>query len=349
MSSSIDISNNQVVAASASISVSGGANKNGEKMDITIDDAPSHQPSSMSTSTKPMTHVVSNASVKPPSPTASDIEMAPPNAVSQDSVAAPTKLAKNRVSLSPDFLVGEAAADSKMPASTNNEDDAAMDVDSSVRRTGRKRTSTTMIIDGHVVKKQNNYTVTAGEYIHGAYIEDQPKPKKKPKANSKSNGAARAPRKMPSYITERQKHNDIIKKRLYGVDATNQLNFMTNNYDSLEPFIDSKVKNLLQSNMAKAKPEPTRPVLGTQPDLVKTTLRDYQMIGLDWMTNMHSRGMPFILGDEMGLGKTLQTISLIAHLKEHHAFSGPSLVICPLSVLYSWCNEVSLPLHLFSL
>ena len=159
-----------------------------------------------------------------------------------------------------------------------------------------------MIVDGHVVKKQNNYTVTAGEYIHGAYTEDKPKPKKKPKANKSSNGAARAPRKMPSYITERQKHNDIIKKRLYGVDATNQLNFMTNNYDSLEPFIDSKVKNLLQSNMKKTKPEPVRPVLGTQPDCVTTTLRDYQMIGLDWMTKMHSRGMPFILGDEMGLG-----------------------------------------------
>jgi len=113
-----------------------------------------------------MTHIVSTASVKPPSPTASDT-MAPPNAVSQDSVAAP-KLAKNRVSLSPDFFVGdEAAADSKMPAATNKKD-AAMDVDDSVRRTGRKRTSTTMIIDGHVVKKQNNYTVTAGEYIHGA-------------------------------------------------------------------------------------------------------------------------------------------------------------------------------------
>lgn len=42
----------------------------------------------------------------------------------------------------------------------------------------------------------------------------------------------------------------------------------------------------------------------------------------------------------MGLGKTLQTISLIAHLKEHCNATGPSLVICPLSVLYSWCDEV---------
>ena len=43
----------------------------------------------------------------------------------------------------------------------------------------------------------------------------------------------------------------------------------------------------------------------------------------------------------MGLGKTLQTIALICHLKETDpTFRGPSLVICPLSVLYSWGHEV---------
>jgi len=36
----------------------------------------------------------------------------------------------------------------------------------------------------------------------------------------------------------------------------------------------------------------------------------------------------------------LQTISLLCHLKERNGISGPSLVICPLSVLYSWCNEL---------
>lgn len=41
-----------------------------------------------------------------------------------------------------------------------------------------------------------------------------------------------------------------------------------------------------------------------------------------------------------GLGKTLQTISLVCHLKEEHAVTGPSLIVCPLSVLYSWCNEI---------
>ena len=42
----------------------------------------------------------------------------------------------------------------------------------------------------------------------------------------------------------------------------------------------------------------------------------------------------------IGLGKTLQTISLLAHIKEHEKVTGPSLVICPLSVLYSWCSEL---------
>lgn len=54
--------------------------------------------------------------------------------------------------------------------------------------------------------------------------------------------------------------------------------------------------------------------------------------------SLHSR-LPHS-GDEMGLGKTLQTISLLAHLKEQGR-KGPSLVLCPLSVLYSWCTELT--------
>ena len=38
-------------------------------------------------------------------------------------------------------------------------------------------------------------------------------------------------------------------------------------------------------------------------------------------------------------GKTIQSISLVAHLKEQ-GYTGPTLVICPLSVLYSWCAEI---------
>lgn len=39
--------------------------------------------------------------------------------------------------------------------------------------------------------------------------------------------------------------------------------------------------------------------------------------------------------------KTLQTIALVCHLKEVYNKTGPSLIICPLSVLYSWCSEIA--------
>jgi SNF2 family DNA or RNA helicase len=77
-----------------------------------------------------------------------------------------------------------------------------------------------------------------------------------------------------------------------------------------------------------------------QPDLITADMRDYQLEGLNWMAHMHQQNMGMILGDEMGLGKTLQTISLICHIKETCHASGPSVVLCPLSVLYSWCNEI---------
>ena len=68
-------------------------------------------------------------------------------------------------------------------------------------------------------------------------------------------------------------------------------------------------------------------------------MRDYQLEGLNFMAKMHHHGCPCILGDEMGLGKTLQTISLLCHLKENLRLEGPSLIVCPLSVLSSWMHE----------
>lgn len=174
-----------------------------------------------------------------------------------------------------------------------------------------------------------------------AFEADAPKAKKAAVASSSSAAAKpRAPRRVPDYIKKRGEHNNVIKQRIASDEKT-RFNFMAHRFKALEPFVDDKVKTSLRRNgMASAEKVETL-VLGSQPDAVTTTLRDYQMVGLDWMVKMHQKGMPFILGDEMGLGKTLQTISLIAHLKENVPnFNGPSLVICPLSVLYSWCAEV---------
>jgi ATP-dependent DNA helicase len=69
------------------------------------------------------------------------------------------------------------------------------------------------------------------------------------------------------------------------------------------------------------------------------TMRDYQLEGLTWMYEICQQGMSGILADEMGLGKTIQTISLIALLREKYDYLGPHLIIAPLSTLSNWIQE----------
>lgn len=65
-------------------------------------------------------------------------------------------------------------------------------------------------------------------------------------------------------------------------------------------------------------------------------LREYQMIGLNWLITMYEKNLNGILADEMGLGKTVQTIALLAHLAEEKKVWGPHIVIVPASVLINW-------------
>ncbi|KFY23854.1 hypothetical protein V493_05588 [Pseudogymnoascus sp. VKM F-4281 (FW-2241)] len=69
------------------------------------------------------------------------------------------------------------------------------------------------------------------------------------------------------------------------------------------------------------------------------TMRDYQLEGLTWMYEICAQGMSGILADEMGLGKTIQTISLIALLREKEKYLGPHLIVAPLSTLSNWVEE----------
>ena len=68
-------------------------------------------------------------------------------------------------------------------------------------------------------------------------------------------------------------------------------------------------------------------------------MRDYQLEGLTWMYEICSQGMSGILADEMGLGKTIQTISLIAKLREDFDYMGPHIIVAPLSTLSNWMEE----------
>ena len=67
-------------------------------------------------------------------------------------------------------------------------------------------------------------------------------------------------------------------------------------------------------------------------------LRPYQFRGVTWLNAMVDAGLGGCLADDMGLGKTLQVIAL--HLHRAAANRGPTLVICPTSLLGNWEREV---------
>ncbi len=69
-------------------------------------------------------------------------------------------------------------------------------------------------------------------------------------------------------------------------------------------------------------------------------LRHYQLEGLNWMIRLNENGINGILADEMGLGKTLQSISILAYMKENMSVNGPHLVVVPKSTLSSWISEI---------
>lgn len=94
---------------------------------------------------------------------------------------------------------------------------------------------------------------------------------------------------------------------------------------SFEP--STRLSQLSAALTAKAPRAPLPPGL-------KATLRPYQQEGVDWLRLRQQHKLGGILADDMGLGKTLQTICTLPA-------DGPSLVVCPTSVLFNWQRELS--------
>lgn len=67
-------------------------------------------------------------------------------------------------------------------------------------------------------------------------------------------------------------------------------------------------------------------------------LKDYQVVGLNWLNLLWQNGISGILADDMGLGKTCQVIAFLSHLKEQGE-GRPTLIIVPGSTLENWCRE----------
>ncbi|MFJ5710710.1 SNF2-related protein [Streptomyces sp. NPDC093105] len=76
-----------------------------------------------------------------------------------------------------------------------------------------------------------------------------------------------------------------------------------------------------------------------QPAALAATLRDYQLRGLNWLHRMTSLGLGGCLADDMGLGKTITLIALHLHRQGEPATAGPTLVVCPTSLMGNWQRE----------
>ncbi len=85
------------------------------------------------------------------------------------------------------------------------------------------------------------------------------------------------------------------------------------------------------------------------PKGVKADLRAYQLDGFHFLAYLTTNRFGGILADDMGLGKTLQTLAWLVWLREQGKDSsnggdgepGPSLVVCPKSVMDNWRAEVA--------
>ncbi|MCJ1333976.1 hypothetical protein MMC10_010683 [Thelotrema lepadinum] len=99
-----------------------------------------------------------------------------------------------------------------------------------------------------------------------------------------------------------------------------------------------------------------RPTLLQQPQLMSNdiALKDYQVIGMNWLSLLYRKNLSCILADDMGLGKTCQVIAFLAHLYEieGHLYEplpdsdleekerkGPHLIVVPGSTLENWLRE----------
>ena len=70
-------------------------------------------------------------------------------------------------------------------------------------------------------------------------------------------------------------------------------------------------------------------------DKLKDHLRNYQIDAFKWLKTLARFEFGGILADDMGLGKTIEIISFILS----DDVQKPSLIVCPMSLVYNWENE----------
>ena len=77
------------------------------------------------------------------------------------------------------------------------------------------------------------------------------------------------------------------------------------------------------------------------PDGLHADLRPYQVRGLSWLAFLSELGLGACLADDMGLGKTIQLLALETHRRGIDPDTGPTLLLCPMSLVGNWQREAA--------
>jgi hypothetical protein len=103
-----------------------------------------------------------------------------------------------------------------------------------------------------------------------------------------------------------------------------------------EVSLDAPLADLLQGGDHRFRPLPT-------PTSMRFALFPFQERGHGWLRMLGDLGVGGILADDMGLGKTVQAIAMLASEREELGAEtlGPTLVVCPMSVVKQWCAEIA--------
>ena len=170
--------------------------------------------------------------------------------------------------------------------------------EAAVRRSGRERQSTLIHVDGHAIKRENNYVLKGLSYQYGVAQDEGTKvaPKKK---KAPVNKKKQAPRKVSKAETARMEFKNKVQERIHE-KSIYQHAFLYEKGPILQPFLDPKVYQSIRST--RPTPNAVAAALAPRkhcvpPEGITADLRDYQQEGLEWMVRMHERNLGMILGD----------------------------------------------------
>ena len=135
---------------------------------------------------------------------------------------------------------------------------------------------------------------------------------------------------------------EFLRRPRATVTAADVLALAATHSDELDlplPLVDVQVSGWVGDILAGTADRTLRPV--DPPASFAAQLRPYQRRGLSWLAFLSGLGLGACLADDMGLGKTIQLLALEATDRAESGTTGPTLLLCPMSLVGNWQREAS--------